>query len=133
MGMTDRERADSLREEAVWLLRNKSPRSTWIERHILLDQARKEMEGLPQPLVQGRGFRWVLNRASLPIDDRDFLLGRYIDKELTEEEEAVYQDIFQNRHPVRNPILAFNGGHITFDWEGLIAVGIPGYIQKTNN
>lgn len=133
MQRTNRERAESLREEAVRLLREKPVNSTMIERHILLDQARAEMEGLPQPLFQGRGLSWVIRRVSLPIDERDFLLGRYIDRVPTEEEENIFQDIFRERHPSQNPILTHNNGHITLDWETLVSDGIIGYIRRAES
>ena len=128
MRLTDQERADSLRKEAERLIREKSPLSTFTERHFLADGARRATEGLPQPIRQGRGLRYILDRASLPVDERDFLLGRYIDKVPTGPEEMLFSEIFRNRSPWDNPVLCLNAGHITLDFETLVSEGIVGYI-----
>ena len=74
------EDAAYLVDTAIRLLREKPVDSTLTERIILLNDAWKDVEGLPQPLQQGIGLYKVLSKASLPVDPHDFLLGRYIDK-----------------------------------------------------
>lgn len=128
--MTNKERAKSLTEEAVWLLRNKPVNSTYTERTFLLDEARREVARYSQPLRQGKGLAYVLERASLPIDERDFLLGRFIDKVPTDEEEALFREIWRERSPNSNQIINLNGGHLTLDWETIVKDGITGYISR---
>lgn len=117
-------------ETALRLLREKPVNSTTLERWFLMDDARGMMEGLPQPLAQGKGLRYVLERVSLPIDENDLFLGRYIDAVPTEEEEERFRQIYRDTRPWENPIVSRNGGHITLDFATLVKIGIVGYLEK---
>lgn len=52
--MTMQEKARRMTEETLDLLRNKPINSTLTEHWFLLDEAWKEVEGLPQPLQFGK-------------------------------------------------------------------------------
>lgn len=116
--------------EALDKLHNKSPRSTLTERWFLLEEARALYEHLPQPLCMGHGLNYVLEHASLPIEPHDLLLGRFIDKIPTDEEEARFLAIDHDGHYVNNPITCHTGGHFTIDAEALLALGMSGYQEK---
>lgn len=116
--------------EALDKLHNKSPLSTLTERWFLLEEARDLYEHLPQPLCMGNGLNYVLERASLPIEPHDLLLGRFVDKIPTEEEEARFRAIDHDGHYINNPITCFTGGHFTIDAETLLTLGLSGYQEK---
>ena len=78
--MEMREKARLSIEEALYNLKNKSPRSTLTERWFLLEEARALYEHLPQPICVGKGMNYIVERASLPIAEHDLFLGRFIDK-----------------------------------------------------
>lgn len=128
--MTFQEKAHAMMEETIDMLRNKPVNSTLTERWFLLDEAWDQIRDIPQPLQFGKGLAYVLERASLPVEPHDLLLGRFIDKVPTDEEEERFQTIWRERQPIENPIIKFNGSHITLDWDHLIGHGIPGYVQR---
>ena len=131
--MTNAEKANYSVKEAVRLLREKSMESTLVERYFLLEDALEEIQGLPQTLQQGKGLSYVLNRASLPIEPYDLLLGRFDDHVPTQEEQDRLDRMFTTGpRPDDNPIVRFNGGHVTIDSETLIRIGVTGYINKAS-
>ncbi len=130
--MTNREKADKSILQAVDLLRNKPVNSTLVERHFLLQEAWERVKGLPQPVQMGKGLRYVLERASLPVEPFDLLLGRHDDHVPTEEEEARLQALWStNFH--ENPIIRLNGGHFSMNTETVLRDGIPGILQRIRN
>ena len=130
--MTNREKADKSILQAVDLLRNKPVNSTPVERHVLLQEAWERVKGLPQPVQMGKGLRYVLERASLPVEPFDLLLGRHDDHVPTEEEEARLQALWStNFH--ENPIIRLNGGHFSMNTETVLRDGIPGILQRIRN
>lgn len=129
--MTNSEKNKAMINETLEMLRNKPVNSTLIERYFLSDEAWKQVKELPQPLQLGNGLKYILSRASLPIKEHDILLGRFIDRVPSDEEEARFQEIWRERPPFDNPILIHNGGHITLDWPNILHLGIAGYIEKT--
>lgn len=131
--MNDREKADRQLKTAMELLWNKPVKSTLVERWFLLDNACKKYENEPQPIAMGKGLKEILNAASLPIDASDLLLGRYVDRVPTEEEEKKLADIWQRRVYIKNPITHPNQGHLTLDWETLVKEGLPEYLHKAEH
>ena len=127
--MTIFEKANISTEEAIKLLREKPFESTLVERYFLLYEAWDKVKDLPQPLQLGKGLSYVLNNASLPIESHDLLLGRFDDHVPTSEEQSKLDKLFAVC-PNENPIVKFNGGHITIDSETLIKIGVVGYIDK---
>lgn len=131
--MEMRDKAKQSIEEALYNLKNKSPRSTLIERWFLLEEARALYEHLPQPICVGKGMNYIVERASLPIAEHDLFLGRFIDKIPDEAEEARFQSIISNENHGKNPIISLTTGHITLDWESILSLGISGYIKKAES
>lgn len=129
--MNDREKVEIQKKKALELLTDKPIKSTLTERWFLLDEACELYGEEPQPLALGKGLGYILTHASLPIDECDILLGRYVDRVPTEEEERRLADVWQRRVKNKNPITRYNGGHLTLDWETLVGIGITGYIERT--
>ena len=128
--MTMKERAELQKREAMDLLLHKSPQSTLTERWFLLDEACERFQSEPQPLMLGKGLRYILERASLPVRPCDILLGRYVDRVPTPEEDAEIAAIWKRRISTKNPITHPNTGHLTLDWEELVTLGLVGYLEK---
>ena len=129
--MTNQEKINIQKKETLDLLLNKPVTSTFTERWFLLDEACALFEKEPQPLAMGKGLGYILEKATLPIKEYDILLGRYIDRVPTAEEDALLQEIWKRRVSAKNPITYPNTGHLTLDWEELVHIGINGYIEKT--
>ncbi len=128
--MTNREKIEKQIDEAFYLLREKPINSTFTERWFLLQDCYEEVKDLPRSLGQSRGLAYILERASLPIKEYDLLLGRYIDKIPTEEEEKRFWDYINTNPSPIHPVTMGNGGHNTMDWDTLTKIGITGYLKK---
>ena len=131
--MTNKERIELQISKTLDYSRNKPIDSTLTVRWFLLDEATKACEGLPQPLVFGKGMAYILERASTPIEEYDILLGRFIDKVPTSEEEEALQNIWVEGSNKKHPIVGLNRGHRAFDWETLVNLGLVGYINRTED
>ena len=124
------EKAEAMIKETLEMLRDKPVASTLTEHFFLADEAWELFKDLPQPLQHGYGLQYILSRASLPLREHDLLLGRFIDKVPDEKEEARFWEIWRERSPATNPVIMYNGGHITLDWRNILLLGIDGYIEK---
>ena len=129
--MTNKQKIQIQLNRAIYQLKNKSTKSTFIERWFLLDEATKKFEKYSEPLILGKGLEYILERVSTPIDQCDILVGRYIDRVPTESEETALQEIWASELWRKNPIVELNVGHRCFDWETLVKIGIVGYIERT--
>ncbi|MBQ3556418.1 MAG: hypothetical protein IJA11_01285 [Oscillospiraceae bacterium] len=127
--MTELLKAKKSIEIGARLLREKSPESTMLEHFFLRFAAWDAVADLPQPLQQGKGLYYILERASLPIEEYDLLLGRYDDHVPTPEEQEKLERL-QESHKDGCP---FEGtwGHTMFDWELIVAEGIAGLLRQT--
>ncbi len=128
--MTYKQKSEKSIETAIRLLREKPVNSTLVERHFLLYEAWDKFADFPHPLMLGHGLSYILERASLPIEEHDLLLGRFDDHVPTDDEEARLQALWAERAPETNPLVVQNGGHLTLDFEPLINGGIVGYIKR---
>ena len=127
--LTPKQKAKISIDTAVRLLREKPQESTLVERYFLIDEAYLAYPGEPQPIQQGKGLYYVLDRASLPIEPHDLLLGRFDDHVPTEAEQTRLEEIWQNRPPHVNPITRHNGGHLTLDNRMVLLSGLPAMLR----
>jgi len=123
--MTNQQKAQRSLDEAIFLLRNKSPESTLVERYFLLYEAWDMVKDLPQPLQLGKGLYFVLSHASHPVKEYDLLLGRFDDHVPSAVEQQNLERLWQT-DPNSCPIVSRNSGHLTPDWEMLIRLGLTG-------
>lgn len=119
-------KAALMTNEILDKLRNKPVNSAPVERWRLIDEAADLYNNMPQPLKLGYGLLYLIERASLPLEKYDILLGRFDDHVPTEDEERFLNEF----HKKERAPLMIESGHITLDWEKIIAVGIPGYINQ---
>ena len=76
--------------EAKNALENKSLRSATAERILILNEIKGKNKELPQPLRFSAMMSELLERVSTPIEDHDLIVGRALDRELTEDEERLF-------------------------------------------
>lgn len=126
---TYKEKSKLLIEETIDVLRNKDVKSTQYERIWLIDQIGDKYKNLPHALRQGYCSTYILENVSCPVEDYDILLGRVVDRTLTDEEETKLSQICSNGYGEKANFM-WDWGHMTFDWENVIKLGISGYIQK---
>ena len=111
--------------EARCALTDKPMFATSVERLLILDELKSQNKDMPQPAR----FAWALNelltRVSVPLRSYDLIAGRCVDRELTEEEESIFQSFI--RHPdYPNKMLFLGSGHCTYSWESVVELGLPG-------
>lgn len=111
--------------EAQTALMTKPVKATTYERVTLLAQMRDRYAGEPQPIRFGRIMRDFLSEVSTPLFSSDLIAGRHTDRELSEEEEAFYQQFLHDRGNLYCTTI-FHCGHTTLDWDALVENGIVG-------
>ena len=99
--------------------------ATSVERLLILDELKSENKDLPQPTR----FAWLLtellSRVSVPLEPDDLIAGRCVDRELSEEEEAIFRAFVRHPdHPNRSVFLC--SGHCTYSWESVAELGLSG-------
>jgi len=111
--------------EAEWALTKKPMLATTVERVMILDELKSAYRELPQPLRFSAFLRELLSRVSLPLEAYDLIAGRSVDRELTPDEEAVFQAFLKSPDfPART--VWFGSGHCTYSWESLVSKGLVG-------
>lgn len=99
------------------------------ERILILNEIKSMYSELPQPLRFAKFLAVLLERVSVPLEDYDLVAGRCVDRELTAEEEAVFQQFNSHpEHPRREVMLS--SGHCTYSWEMVVEQGLPGMREK---
>ncbi len=123
-----KEKSRLILEETIDILRNKPVKSTYVERLLAAGKAYDLYHELPQPLYFGYGVRFMIENVSCPVMVHDILLGRAAEWVPNDEEEAKLIEI--RKLYDEKKFFMVETGHITFDWETILKIGISGYIQK---
>jgi len=118
-------------EEAKKALTEKPLFATSAERVLILNELKSLYKELPQPSRFAKIFTLLTSRVSVPIEEYDLIAGRYVDRELTDEEEILFQNYIKHPdYPSRK--LFWSSGHCTYSWEMLINEGLPGLKKKAS-
>ena len=116
-------------EEAMKALTEKSILVTSAERVLILNDLKSLYKELPQPQRFSKIFSMLMSRVSVPIEAYDLVAGRYVDRELTDEEEQIFQSYIKHPdYPSRK--LFWSSGHCTYSWEMIVKEGIIGLKKK---
>ena len=116
-------------EEAKRALTEKPMLATSVERFLILDELKSSYKELPQPLRFSKVLSILLSRVSVPVEDYDLVAGRCVDRELTDSEEAAFQEFI--RHPdYPKKEFFFGSGHCTYSWDAVVEKGLVG-LRKT--
>lgn len=126
--LTYAEKSRLLLDETIELLRNKSPRSTFLERALLCAEASERFHHLHPAVFAGRGLEYVLERASCPVEPHDILLGRFPEVIPDEEEEKQFQAAMDTID--QYDFYLTDHGHTPLDWEEIVRIGLGGYSAK---
>lgn len=111
--------------EAKWALTEKPLLATSVERILILDEIKADRKEWPQPKRFAYMLSNLLRRVSTPIEPYDLIAGRCVDRELTEDEEAIFQSYLKS--PDRqNKSAMLSSGHCSYDWDDLVRLGLPG-------
>lgn len=111
--------------EAKEALVSKPLLATSAERILILNEIKSDFNSLPQPLAFSGMLSTLLDRVSTPVEDYDLIGGRCVDRELNEEEEAIFQSFITHPdNPERNILLG--SGHCTYSWDTVVNLGLCG-------
>lgn len=111
--------------EARLAITHKPMFATAVERFLILNRIKREYKELPQPLRFSRFLSILLSEVSTPIEKYDLIVGRMVDRELTEEEEKAFSEYI--KHPdYPGAAVILSSGHCSFSWELLAKEGISG-------
>lgn len=115
--------------EAMWSLTQKPIFATSAERFLILNELKSSHKELPFPLRFSKVLNALLSRVSVPVEEYDLLAGRCVDRELTADEEELFQAFINHPdHPKK--ILFFSSGHCTYSWDMLLEEGLTGLRQR---
>lgn len=116
-------------EEARLALTEKPLLATSFERVKIMRELASCHKELPQPARFSRLFSMLLERVSLPLEDHDILAGRYVDRELNEEEESEFRAFLRDPDRLYRRVF-LSSGHMTYSWEMLVDEGLTGLRDK---
>lgn len=118
--------------EAKNSLINKPMFATGAERVLIMNEIKSDFKELPQPLRFSKILSILLSRVSTPLEPYDLIAGRCVDRELSEEEEAIFQAFIKHPdYPKRG--LFFSSGHCTYSWDAVVKYGLSGLKVLANN
>ena len=115
--------------EAARALVEKPLFATSVERVLILNEIKSDNKELPHPLRFAKSLSILLSRVSTPLEPYDLIAGRCVDRELTEEEEQIFQEFIHHPdYPGRRMFL--NSGHCTYSWESTAELGLVGLRER---
>lgn len=118
-------------EEAKWALIQKPLLATSAERILILNEFKSSYKELPQPLRFSKILSILLSRVSIPLENYDLIAGRCVDRELTDEEEAIFQEYIKSPDYL-SKTLFWSSGHCTYSWEMLVSEGLSGLHSRVS-
>jgi len=111
--------------EAKDALLNKPIFATSAERVLIMNEVKSNFKELAQPLRFSKILSILLSRVSTPLEPFDLIAGRCVDRELSEDEEAIFQAFIKHPdYPKRG--LFFSSGHCTYSWDAVVKYGLCG-------
>ena len=119
-------------DEAVTALTERPMHAADAERILIAYDIKEDFAGCPQTVRFAHFLSSMLDRVSVPLEDYDLIAGRTIIREMTDEEECIYQKLLQDpQYPYRS--FVFESGHCSYDWEMVMEYGLPGLIGKARD
>ena len=118
-------------QEAQKALVSKSIKVTSLERIQIMHSLKDKYAELPQQLRFGYVLRDLLSLVSIPLNENDLIIGRYVDKEVTEQEDEFCKAFFASSNLYKSTIISC--GHQTLDWERLVKIGLVGIKSEIEN
>jgi formate C-acetyltransferase len=116
-------------EEANRSLTEKPLLATSAERFLILNEIKSLYKELPQPLRFSKMLSILLSRVSVPLQEYDLIIGRCVDRLLTDKEETEFKAYINHPdYPSRN--IFFSSGHSTYSWEMLLKEGLTGLKER---
>lgn len=112
-------------EEAKHALTQKPVFATSAERILILNELKSSYRELSQPLRFSKILSILLSRVSLPLESYDLIAGRCVDRELTDEEEALFQAYIKSPDCLKRTVF-WSSGHCVYSWEMLVNEGLSG-------
>ena len=115
--------------EAISALTDQPMFATSAERFLILDEIKGEYKHLPQPKRFARLLSILLERVSTPLEPYDLVAGRIVNRELSAEEEAHFQDFIAHPDYPSHSVM-FSSGHCTYSWASAVTLGLDGLRKR---
>ncbi len=119
---------NKMREEAIYALTHKPIITYSSDRVKVWREAFLISKDLPtQPQKYSTALKYFLENISIPIDEKDILIGRMVEQSFTEEEEKVFQEKYMSESGCMRgkPDFVTENGHCSLRWDTLFEKGIP--------
>ncbi|MBP3333906.1 MAG: hypothetical protein J6M35_07670 [Clostridia bacterium] len=118
---------EKLKAEAVYALTNKPIITYSSDRVKVWHDAFLKVKDLPtQPQKYSVSLKYFLENISIPIDEKDVLVGRMVEESFTEEEEKFFQEKYMSEPGCfGKPDFVIENGHCSLRWDILFKKGIP--------
>ena len=115
-------------EEAGRELVSRPVKATTAELLLLQWELKDKYRDKPQPIRYGLYLDEILSRVSVPLEKYDLIAGRSIHRELTAEEEEIFQSY--QTHKNRLAFTMLDNGHIVYSWDDVVRLGLPGLKKR---
>ena len=119
-------------DEAAAILTERPMLAADAERILIAYDIKDDYAESPQPVRFAGFLSALLDRVSVPLEKHDLIAGRSVIRELTNAEERIYRKLLEDpRYPYYTTV--YGSGHCSYDWEMVIAQGLPGLIKKARD
>ena len=115
-------------EEAGRELVSRPVKATTAELLLLQWELKDKYRYKPQPERYGLYLGEILSRVSVPLEKYDLIAGRSIHRELTDEEEEIFQNYKSHKNKLAYTML--DNGHIVYSWDDVVKLGLPGLKKR---
>lgn len=111
--------------EAIDMLENKPLKATEVERVLISNKIKEKYTNLAQPLRFAKTLSDILSEVSCPVETYDLIGGRVVHRELTDEEEIIFQNYLKSPFYLRDCAI-LDSGHRSCCWGYLVENGLCG-------
>ena len=118
-------------KEAERELNSRPLRATTAELLLLQWELKDRYNDEPQPLRYGIYLDEILQRVSVPLEKYDLIAGRSVHRELSAEEEEIFQSY--KSHKKRLATTMIDNGHIAYSWDDVATLGLVGLKKRAED
>ena len=111
--------------EAGRELTSRPVKATTAELLLVQNEIRTKHRDKPQPIRYGLYLAEILERVSLPLEKYDLIAGRSVHRELSPEEETIFNAYLSDKEPkIAQTML--DSGHAAYSWGDVVELGLVG-------
>ena len=112
-------------KEAGRELTSRPVKATTVELLLVQNEIRFKHRDKPQPIRYGLYLAEILERVSTPLEKYDLIAGRSVHRELSPEEETIFNTYLSDKEPkIAQTML--DSGHAAYSWGDVVELGLVG-------